>query len=508
MPLEGARDPRIYWLTEGASVLLVEDLNALGASAITRDERLRAFERLQVPPVATLSQATTIRIGQLLGATQLVTGSLGLVGDTLELRIRSVRLDAGRLEEQIVERGDLADVTAIAERVARRLLPSPGRSAAPVERPAPPLAAFENYIKGLMAEAPASQANYLNAALKVAPRYDEARLALWNLHDGQGEHQAALAAVQGVPASSPAGARARFYAAVSLVELKRYDEAFKAWRSLLESVPSASILNNLGVIQLRRPTTPETGRATYYFNQAALKDLDDPDYDFNLGYAYWIERDLQAAIYWLRECVRRNPADGDAHFVLGAALHAAGQPSEAVRENELARQLSSRYAEWEQRPPSSSESVPRGLERLRRDLERPGAARLDTFLVASEQREQREQATFHLERGRRLFEQESDREAIDELRRALFLSPYDAEAHLLLGRIYLRSGRLRDAIDALKISIWSAETSAAHVALGEALLQTHDTAGARSEASRALAIEPESTAARLLLDRITAAGPR
>ena len=54
-------------------------------------------------------------------------------------------------------------------------------------------------------------------------------------------------------------------------------------------------------------------------------------------------------------------------------------------------------------------------------------------------------------------QQESDREAIAELDRALYLSPYLADAHLLLGRIHLRNGRVRDAIDALKISLWSAE---------------------------------------------------
>ena len=50
-------------------------------------------------------------------------------------------------------------------------------------------------------------------------------------------------------------------------------------------------MNNIGVIQLRRPVTPQTGRATYYFNQALKLDEDDPDYYFNLGYAYWAEKD-------------------------------------------------------------------------------------------------------------------------------------------------------------------------------------------------------------------------
>ena len=53
-----------------------------------------------------------------------------------------------------------------------------------------------------------------------------------------------------------------------------------------------------------------------------------------------------------------------------------------------------------------------------------------------------------------------DDEAIAELRRTIFLAPYESEAHLLLGRIYLRTGRPQDAIDALTIAAWSDPDSA------------------------------------------------
>ena len=63
MPFENVtRDARLYWLVEGAAVLLADDLGALGGDAITRDERLRAFEALQLPAHASLSHATIIRV--------------------------------------------------------------------------------------------------------------------------------------------------------------------------------------------------------------------------------------------------------------------------------------------------------------------------------------------------------------------------------------------------------------------------------------------------------------
>ena len=200
--------------------------------------------------------------------------------------------------------------------------------------------------------------------------------------------------------------------------------------------------------------------------------------------------------------MRRNTADGDAHFVLGAALQAAGSASEAARERELARQLSSKYAEWEKRAASGGEAVPKGLERLTTELEAVRGARLDAALLGSAQREQKQLAAFHLERGRRLFEHEQNRDALAELRKAIYLAPYEAEPHVLLGRIYLRTGRPREAIDELRVALWSRESPEARLALADALLQVGDPIAARTEAARALELAPGSAEAKALLARI------
>jgi Tfp pilus assembly protein PilF len=147
-------------------------------------------------------------------------------------------------------------------------------------------------------------------------------------------------------------------------------------------------------------------------------------------------------------------------------------------------------------------TLPGGLERVAMELETARALRADKVAVTSAQREQQELATFHLDRGRRFFLKEQDREAMAELRRVVYLSPYEAEAHLLIGRIHLRGGFPGDAIDALKISIWSQETVAARVALGEAYLKAGNTAAAKEQAERALKLSPESAEVKQLLSRI------
>jgi tetratricopeptide (TPR) repeat protein len=494
-----ARDGRAYWLGEAAAILVADDITARGLDGITRRARERAYDQLHLPANAVLSRATVIKVGELVGAGQIVVGDVRVDGDLLTIRAQRIRIDVGRADSEVSEHGNLRDVFAIAQSVARRVVPGGAEPSVP---PRPSLQAFEQFVKGLLAEKPASQAEFLEQAIRLQPDYDRARIALWDVRTAEGDHAAALAAVRPVPPDGANGRRAKFLASVSLIALKQYDEAFSALRSLQQTSPDAAVLNNLAVIQIRRGATPETGKPTYYLTKAAEAAPDDPDILFNLGYAYALDRDPQGALYWLREALRRDPADGDAHIVLAAELDATGGTVEAARERELAAQLSARWSESARRSGGTRDPLPHGLERLRQDLETHTVEAIDKALTNTAQRDQQDLARFHLERGRRFFDAEEDREAMAELRRAVFLSPYEADAHLLIGRIYLRGGRPREAVTALKISIWSKNTASAHAALAEAYLALKDVPAARAEVQKALALDPASKEAKGLLEKI------
>jgi Tfp pilus assembly protein PilF/TolB-like protein len=512
LPFENAgSDARLLWLGEASSVLVADGLKARGLASIGRDDRVRAFEELHLPLSATLSRATVIKVAELLGAGQLVTGTFRVQDRTLTIQAHITRVDAGRVRQPVTERGELTDLFELHDRLVRNLTPDVPTSSNPSPSTRPPLGAFENYIKGLVATSLPDRATFLESALQDYPAFERARLSLWEVRTDQGDHAAAMAAVRAIPSSSALSPRARFYAATSMLNLERYDDAFETFVGLLAApgapdvpgVPArAAVSNNLGVIQIRRGGSTQAGTAAYFLTKATEADPGQANYCFNLGYAYALDRNHQGAIYWLREALRRDPADADAHFVLAAGLQATGSVVEAGRERDLARRLSSRYEEIARTTPPERQSVPRNLERVQADPDGSGGLHPSVIVTASAQRDQRELATFHLERGRRLFEREQDGEALTELRRAIFLSPYEAQAHLLIGRIYLRTGRASDAVDTLKISIWSADAAPAHVALAEAYLRTGDTKRARIEAERAVTMDPASAEARRMLGQI------
>lgn len=499
------QNPRLAWMREGAAILLSETLAANGEIVIDREERLQAFDRLQFPAAATLSRASTIKVGQAVIASLVVVGTVAMQDDQLIAHARIIRLDSGRLLPDVEARGPLPDLFAVFGRLAQQIRglastePAPPGDRLPTTPPV-----FELYVKGLIAETPATALAFLEQALKAAPQFDRARLAVWDLHSEAGDHLRALDAVNGIGPDSRYSRDGRFRRSLSLLNLKRFDEALDTLRAMQKEEATATVANAIGVAELRRTATPQSGRATYYFSQATEIDPSDGDLFFNLGYAYWIDKDPRAAIYWLREAVRRAPGDGDAHFILGVALQQTGAIAEAARERELASKLSSKYAGWGAKA-GGGDPVPRGLERLHEELF-PVRGRVDSMITTAGQRDQENLAAFHLDAGRRAFEREADREAIEELRRALFLSPYLADAHLLLGRLYLRGSRPAEAVEALKIALWSEETVAAHLALAEALLQMQDQAAARAEVDRALALDPNSAEALALKARL--GGPR
>lgn len=487
------------WLGEATALLLGEGLGDRGVGALPRDERLTAFDRLHLPMTSALTRATMIRVGELIGATELVFGEVKL-GDRLGVRIRVIHLEPGRELPEISDEAPLSDIFVLLDRLAARLATSLGRPSAPASTPpAPlPLDAFESYVKGLVAATPQSQQRFLESAITKAPNDPRVLTALWGVYTTLGLHERALATANAVRADSPLARKARFAVALSLIELKRLDGAFKELSALYSAQPSAAISNALGVVQLRRSPPPGSTPATTYFQRAAQEARGNTDYLFNLGYAFAVAQNAASALQWLRETVRFDAADGDAHLVMSSVLASTGRNVEAQRELELARLLGTRL---ETLDPAPSAKIPAGLERLPDDLDLRTAPRADDVLAAAQQ-DQRDTAAFHLSRARELVAGGRDRDATGELRRAVYLAPYEDEPHLLLGAILVRAGRMSDAIDEFTVAIWCRDSAAARIALGNALLDTGDRDGARKQADRAIALAPTSLEARELIKRI------
>jgi tetratricopeptide (TPR) repeat protein len=482
-----------FWMGEAAAIALGDGLASQGVSTMSRADRVSAFEQLQLPSTGSLTRATLIRAGEMIGASAIVVGEVDLTS-RMVVRARVIDLASGHQFPDVSAEGSNDAFFDILDRVGRGLTPSLPHGAVPP--PAPDkldIEAFEDYVKGLVATSPSTQLSFLEAALAHSPTDARSLLALWEVRTGQGDHLRALEAAQRVPASSHLARESRFLAAQSLIALKRYDEAFTTLDTLYKERPAAAISNALGVVQLRRGPQAPGGSPAFFFNRAVDESKTDPDVAFNLGYAYANVGDVSSAIYWLREAVRREPADGAAHRVLSAMLVAQSKTVEAQREFDLAKVLGS--AETATAP---DKNVPKNLERLLPELAPP----FEWRHLAVGTAEQEQTAAYYVDRGKRLADEMRDREAIDELRRAIYVSPYFDRPHILLGRIYQRTGRLTDASEEYALALWCQETAEANAALASVQLVMGKRDLARASANRALALDPENAEAKEVLRQL------
>lgn len=482
-----------FWFGEAAAIALTDELGALGVTAAPREERVAVFENLQLPLASPLTRATLIRTGELMGISTMVVGEIRLAS-RLTVRAHVIDLVTGRQWPDVTAEGPSSEFFELFARVAKELsgnLPKPG-PIVPVG-PRPSVDAFEDYVKGLVATAPDAQVRFLEAALTHAPNDPRTLIAMWHARTAQADHAKALDAANRVASTARESRAARFLAAQSLMALKRFDESFKALDALYKESPSSAISNALGVLQLRRGGSPAGGTPAYFFNRAVDEARGDAEIAFNLGYAYALVNDAPSAIYWLREVVRRQPTDGAAHLVLSAMLAAQAKQVEAQREFDLAKMLGA----VEGTPAAPSDKVARGLERLQPELDLPMERQ-----IAPAAQDQEQTAAYYLDRGRRFAEELRDKEAIDELHRAIYVSPYLDQPHLLLGRIYHRTGRLTEAIEEFTLALWCQETADARAAMASVELAVGKRDAARTSALRALAIDPSNLEAKEVLRQL------
>ena len=500
MPFENTdHDARLVWVGEAVALLLSDDVQAMGGTAVSRAGRLEALERLHIPGGATVTLATTFRVAESVGARTIVTGTVRMRDTQVDVRARVFQWPDARLTVDVTEQAPLAQLFAMVERIARRVAPGAPFSTDDVERTHPTVGAFEQYVKGVLAQSPATAINYLDAALREAPTFDEARLALWDRYDRQANHAQALAVVGGVPATSPHALPAQFRVGLSQLAMGRPSDAATTLRRLATASPTAPVLNNLGIAELRRGTAggASPGAELTALSQAVAADASDADYAFNLGYAYALARDVSAAAHWLREALRRAPADADAHAVLASVLAASGRAPEAARERELTQRLSSGYDAWAGR---AEVALPRGLERVK-DVAALVTMASDAATGAPDGTVA-EMAQWYLARATRLADDGRDQAAAEDVRRVLFLSPYNPAALRLEGQLHLRAGRVREAIQSLTVAVWADETADAHVLLARAHLADGDEAEAREDAERALLLVPGYPPAQAVIDAL------
>jgi tetratricopeptide (TPR) repeat protein len=327
------------WIGESIAETLRAAFAARGVLTLERDRTSEAFQRLHLRERTELTEASMLKVGEVLDAEQIVHGTFSFIPATTpgaatptaskgSLKIQARVSDRRRLRQSAMfeETGAIEDLATLESHLAWRALTvvSPRRAPAESEfrslRAPVRLDVLENYIRGLLAANADQREKYFVQAARLDPDYSPAAFELGKIRFDKKEYREAAAWLEHVGPTENHYRDASFLLGFSRYQAGDFEAARKAFQSIAEKVPIAAVWNNLGAAEsrLNLPQAVET------FRKTLDQDPSDPDYHFNLGYALFKKGDFAAAADRFRAVLDRNSGDTMATLLLGRCLKKQG----------------------------------------------------------------------------------------------------------------------------------------------------------------------------------------
>jgi tetratricopeptide (TPR) repeat protein len=489
MPFENASGaPGLEWIREAFPEHLSQRLASPTIYLLTREDRLRAYDRAGIPADLQPARATIYRLVEQMDVDYVILGRYAFDGRTFTASAQILDMRRQKLLPESQESGPLVELITIQNGLAwdllRTLRPdlSIGKQAFATSVPPVRLDAFENYIRGILDNTTSEKIRHLREAVRLNPSYDEAWLHLGKTYFDQRQYDPAISAFAQVAPTDSSADEANFYLGLSAYDLGDFTRAQSAFALVAARLPLTEVYNNLGVVAARLHNKD----AVAHFQKAVQADPNDPDYHFNLGVTFYRSGDVSGAIRQFEQCVALRSQDAEAKSLLALL------PSEA----RIGAHTTLKSAETP-------------LPRVKRNYDENSFRQLSLGIqAAAEERlaktDPLTHAQFHVRRGQELLGQGFAVEAEREFREAVALAPSSPEAHVGLARSLEATNDLAaaraEAEAALSIKIFIDPL----LLLARLDLRDNRTDAAAQSVDRALKLEPANPSA-LTLKRAVAA---
>jgi tetratricopeptide (TPR) repeat protein len=483
--------PGLAWIGEAFPELLGQRLSSSNLYVVGRDERLRAYDRAEIPATIHASRATLYRIAEQMDVDYAVLGQFSYDGRTFASTAQLLDMRQQKLLPLVSNSGPLPELidvqTGLAWDLLRQLRPDLAIRREAYAASAPPvrLDAFENYVRGIIATSAPEKISHFREAVRWNPSYDRAWLQLGKTYAAERQYDQAISALSHIPQTNPEAREASFYVGLSAYYKGDFARAESAFYFVAASLPLTEIYNNLGVVSARQGKRD----ALQFFQRATQQDPNDADYHFNLALALYRGGDLNGASRQLHESLALRPTDTEAKSFsdrIAAEVAAKTQPT-----------------------PLANNPGKTPLERIKRNYDE-NSFRLVALQVQSyaEQRlaktDARTRARFHVGRGEEWLGQGFVSEAEKEFREAVSLDPANAQAHAGLARVLEDSGNVSAARFEAQSALRLKQFAEPLLVIARLDLRDNRTEAAADSINRALQLEP-SNASALALKRAVAA---
>jgi len=464
--------PGLEWLSESFPATFHAQLDSPLLYVVTREERLRAYDRQGVPGGLHPSRATLYRLAEQMDVDYAVLGSYSYDGARLTVSAQLLDMRGEKLLPAVAESAPLNDLSllqsALAWDVVRLIRPNFSVSKDRYVAGVPPmrLDALENYTRGITAASMEEKIQGFREATRINPAFGEAWLELGKSYYLQRQYEQAAAALERIPESAKVAREANFYLGLSSYARGDFEKAQRAFEFVAARLPLAEVYNDLGVVSARRGQR----RAADDFDRAIQNDPSNPDYHFNLAIALVRNGDKARAARELRTALEQKPGDAEAKSLLdslNSATNAAPKlPGERLNRNyeeNAFRQMTTQLQGWAE-------------DRF---------ARSDPHA----------HARYHIELGKELLAHGFTNEAESEFRHAATVDPSSPAPLAALADVYDARGDSAQARAEAEASLRLHESVDAYLILARLDLREDHTDAAAKTVDRALQLEPRNTVA-------------
>ena len=501
MPFENhSKAPGLEWIGESFPEVLSQRMASPKLYAISREDRLYAFDHAGIPGAAHPSRATTYSVAEQMDADYVVFGDYDFDGSVFTARAQLLDMKQLRLGPLVQSKGPLTALIDTQTDLAWQLLnqlPSPPtvsrqqfmQASSPIR-----LDAFENYIRGILTSNRQEKVRHFREAIRLNPNYSSAMLQLGTVYYEAHEYESVALWLGRIPKDDSLAGEANFLLGMSEFYLGNYEKAYAAFSFVVARLPLTEVYNNIGVVEGRRGRHATSVAA---FTRAVNADPTDPDYRFNLAVALYKNGDNAGAAQQLREELQRRPNDAEAKSLLENINRGVSAPSAPAQGAQVLGI-----------PPGASQvHVP--LERIKRNYDEASYRQLEVEIhnLAEERlarSDRKTHAAYHAERGKDLLARNNLADAEAEFREAIELDYNNAAAHAGMARAMEQKGDTFNARSEAQTSVRLQPNADAYLVLARLDVKQNQLDAATRELNSALKLEPGNSAAQALQREITA----
>jgi TolB-like protein/tetratricopeptide (TPR) repeat protein len=193
-PFKNTGDKTFSWVSAGMTDTVISDLGKIeNINVLTEEDRKKAVKEMELAQSGILDEKTTVKVGQMLGANVIFTGSYLVMGNQIRVNARLLDVEKGKVEKSLKIDGTMDKIFEFQDQIVMNLMAETQKIKIAEITPAkfteadkkrisdtarPDAEAFKLYSKGLELKDtnPKEALEYFKNAINIQADYTEAMI--------------------------------------------------------------------------------------------------------------------------------------------------------------------------------------------------------------------------------------------------------------------------------------------------------------------------------------------